>query len=334
MLGESVWQTLARPTRGATGLVAVRLHPASAFNLFAALDHANGHRFLLLKSVQPELRPRVPLPEGRGFSLAAIHTPGDPDGAYCLRFELTDLAHSDVFDVVGNDVLRHVLEAEDEAAAFAAFVSRIAEWQHFLNSLPREGLSEHAQQGLFGELWFLQQHLLREIAPLRAVQAWTGPRALSKDFEFGGLAFEVKATAAKQPVKFQISGELQLDAGGVGRLILYALLVERLGAGGLSLRDLVSSVRENLAAEDTAALVAFGELLLQAGYVDADAERYSTKFAVRSEHFFDVRDDFPRIVGADLRRGVGDARYSIQQSECERYAVEVDAVQNLIRATS
>ncbi|MGE5362152.1 MAG: PD-(D/E)XK motif protein [Bacteroidales bacterium] len=334
MLGESVWQTLARPSRGATGLVAVRLHPESAFNLFAALDQANGHRFLLLKSAQPDHRLAVALPEGRGFSLAAVHTPGDPDGAHCLRFELTDLAHADVFDVIGNDVLRHLLAAKDEATAFLTFVGRIAEWQHFLNTLPRGGLSEHAQLGLFAELWFLRQHLLTEIAPLCAIQAWTGPRALTKDFEFKGLAFEVKATAAKQPAKFQISGELQLDIGGVGRLILYALLVERLAAGGLSLRDLVAAMRENLAARDTAALVVFGELLLQSGYIDADADRYSTQFAFRSEHFFDVRGDFPRIVGADLRPGVGDVRYSVQQSECERYAIGADAVRNLIRATS
>ena len=334
MLGESVWQTLSRPTLGVTGLVALRLHPESAFNLFAALDQANGHRFLLLKSAQSHLRPRLPLPEGRGFSLAAVHTPGDPDGANCLRFELTDRVHTDVFDVIGNDVLRHVLDAKDERAAFTAFVGRIAEWQDFLNGLPREGLSEQAQQGLFAELWFLQQHILTEIAPLRAIQAWTGPRALTKDFEFGGLAFEVKTTAAKQPAKFQISGELQLDAGGVGRLIVYALLVERLAAGGWSLNDLVDTVREDLAAGDPAALVAFAEFLLQAGYADADADRYTTQFAIRSEHFYEVRDDFPRIVDTDLRHGVGDVRYSIQQSECERYAVEVDEVRNLIRTTS
>jgi hypothetical protein len=266
--------------------------------------------------------------------MSAAYNPGDPDGAHGLRFELTDPAHADVFDVIGNDVQRHVLAATDEATAFMTFVRRVAEWQHFLNTLPRGGLSEQGQQGLFAELWFLWQYLLPEIAPLSAVKAWTGPRALTKDFEFAGLAFEIKATAARQPAKFQISGELQLDMRGVGRLILYALLVERLAAGGLSLGDVVVVVREKLAAKDTAALVVFGELLLQSGYVDADAERYTTQFAIRSEHFFDVRDDFPRIVGADLRPGVGDVRYSVQQSECERYALAADAVRNLIRATS
>lgn len=333
MLDESVWQTLARPTPGRTGLVAVRLHPESAFNLFAALNQTDGHRFLLLKSPRSHLRPKAPLPEGRGFSLALVQAPGDPDGANCLRFELTDPVHADVFDVVGNDVLRNVLAAKDEGAAFTTFVARITDWQHFLNTLPREGLSEQAQQGLFAELWFLREHLLGEIEALRAVQAWTGPRALAKDFELDGLTIEVKATAAKQPAKFQISGELQLDEAGVGRLILYALLVERLVAGGVSLKGVVAAVRDCLAARDANALVAFGELLLQSGYIDADAERYTTQFAIRSEHFFDVRNEFPRIVGADLRPGVGDVRYSIQQSECERYAVDADAVRNLIRAT-
>jgi Putative PD-(D/E)XK family member, (DUF4420) len=334
MLDESVWQTLARPVPGAADVVAVRLHPDSTFNLFAALDQATGHRFLLLKSGQPHVRPQASLLEGRGFSLAALHISGDPDGSNCLRFELTDPGHADVFDVIGNDVLRHVLDSRDEDVAFAVFVGRIAEWQHFLNSLPREGLSEQAQQGLFAELWFLRQYLLPEMVPSRAVAAWTGPRALAKDFEFGGLAFEVKTSAAKQPAKFQVSGELQLDAGGVRRLLLYALLVERLVAGGASLKELVDTVRQQLGDRDTAALVVFAELLLRAGYADAEAGQYTMRFSIRSEHFFDVRADFPRIVGADLRRGVGDVRYSIQQSECESYAVGLDEVRDLIRATS
>jgi len=334
MLGDITWTMLAQSATGPAGLVAVRLNPQSRFNIFAALDQATGHRFLLLKSGRSNLRPATALPVGRGFSVTFVSTPADPDGAHSLRFELTDPSHADVFDVIGNDVLRHLLPAADEAKAFAVFVSRISEWQQFLDDLPREGLSEQAQQGLFAELWFLQKFLLAEIGPRRAVGSWAGPKALAKDFHFEGLSFEIKASSAKQHTRFHINSEVQLDPAGVHRLILTGLLLERMVAGGTSLTDLVSALRADLLASDPASAFQFSELLLQAGYVDADAARYSARFAVRSEQFFDVKDDFPRIVGADLRLGVGDVRYTILLSECGRHALAEAEVRTLIRATA
>jgi len=331
MLTNAVWNKLGLPATGSMGLVALRLHPESRFNIFAALDRESGHRFLLLKSDRPDLRPARSLPSGRGFSTEFVRAPSDPDGSSCLQFELTDPSHADVFDVIGNDVLSHVLQAADDRTAFDAFVVRIDEWQHFLDQLPHEGLSDQAQQGLFAELWFLHRLLFPEAGPQSAVRAWAGPKALAKDFQLRGLAFEVKATSAKQHSRFGISNELQLDPRGQ-RLILYGLLLERVVAGGMSLVDLVLAIRSNLLEADPPSAVRFSELLLQSGYSDRDASRYTAQFAIRSQHFFDVRGDFPRIVESDLRRGVGDVRYSILQSECEQYAITEDEVRASMRA--
>lgn len=332
MLSDSVWDKLQ--ACASLGLVAVRLHPESRFNIFAALEPATGHRFLVLKSGNLNLRPQSALPSGRGFNVQFVVAPGDADGPNCLRFEMIDSTYSDVFDVIGNDVLRHVLVTHDDSAAFVTFVERIADWQRFLDQLPREGLSDHAQQGLFAELWFMREFLLAEVGPERAVAAWAGPKALAKDFHLPGLAIEIKASAAKQHTKFHVSNEMQLDPGGVHRLIVYGLLLERLVAGGMSITDLVSALRADLLESHPSSLVRFSELLLQTGYTDADASDYTARFSVRSQHFFDVKEDFPRIVAADLRRGVGDVRYSILLSECERHTVSEDELRRLIRATS
>ncbi len=333
MLNKQVWSQLENARSHSFGLVVLRLHPQSNFNVFAALDQSTGHRFLLLKSNRADVCPPKPWPAGRGFTVRFVNTGGDPDGAHCLQLELTDPTHSDVFDVIGNDVLRNVLQSADDTAAFSTFVARIVEWQSFLDQLPAGGLSPPAQQGLFAELWFLREILLPEIAPGKAVCAWAGPKALAKDFQFPGVAIEVKASSTKQPSRFSISSELQLDTQGVGRLILFCLLLERLVASGLSLPELVETVRIKLHSNpDTAGR--FSELLLQAGYLDADAGCYTTRFAHRSQRFFDVRDNFPRIVERDLRLGVGDVHYSILLAECERYAMTEEEARNAIRTAS
>jgi len=329
MLTKLVWDMLGASAGGPTGVVAVRLHPESRFNIFAALDRSTGHRFLLLKSDGSDLHSAEPTPSGRGFSVQFIVTASDPEGRNCLRFELTEPAHADVFDVIGNDVLRSVVASADDRNAFRAFVARIDEWQSFLDQLPVEGLGEPAQQGLFAELWFLRI-LVGEVGPVRAVRAWAGPKALAKDFQFPGVAFEVKASSAKQHSHFIISNEMQLDARG-GRLILYCLLLERLVAGGMSLPELVAAVRADLQPDRDAALL-FSELLLHTGYADSSAARYSTHYVLRLQHFFDVRDAFPRIVEADLRLGVGEVRYSISEAECGRYAITESEARDVIRA--
>jgi hypothetical protein len=38
-------------------------------------------------------------------------------------------------------------------------------------------------------------------------------------------------------------------------------------------------------------------------------------------NYFRVEGDFPRIVEADLRDGVGDVRYTISVAECKRFSI-------------
>jgi hypothetical protein len=332
MIDKDVWNSLRKAVGDTSSVYAIRLHPESKFNIFAALDQATGHRLLLLKSNIPDIRPAQSLPTGRGFIVGFVTVASDPEGANCLRFELSDPAYTEVFDVIGNDVLQNVVQSSDDKAAFNAFVSRIAEWQIFLDQLPKGGLGDQAQQGLFAELWFLREILIGEIGPRKAVSAWAGPMAFSKDFQLSGVAIEVKSSSAHQHSRFIISSEMQLDSRGVQKLFLYCLLLERLVAGGMSLVELIGAVRVELGFDPTATN-RFSEMLLRSGYIESDAEHYTARFTIRSQDFFEVKGDFPRIVESDLRRGVGDVKYSILHSECKRYAISEVAARSQIRAT-
>jgi hypothetical protein len=330
MLNDEIWLKLQSDPASADGVTVRRLRPGSARNLFAAFDARTGARFLTVKSNDPRVRPSSQLPAGRGFQLHFLHVPSDSDGAYCLRFQLTDAAQQDVFNVVGNDVVESAAAVATDVDAFRAFIARIEEWQAFLDALPKSGLGDEAQQGLFAELWFLRSFLLKELPAGSAVRAWSGPSRMAKDFHLPHLAIEVKATSTKQPVRFSISSEIQLDSPNASRLVLFGLVVERLGGGGLSLPDLVTLIRADLASDaSTAAL--FSRRLLESGYRDVQAETYAVRFAVRSENSFDVRDGFPRITPADIRAGIADLRYSILKSECDRFLISDTDMRTFIR---
>jgi uncharacterized membrane protein YkoI len=50
------------------------------------------------------------------------------------------------------------------------------------------------------------------------------------------------------------------------------------------------------------------------------------RYEIRAVRFFAVAGGFPRITEADLREGVGRARYDVSLAACLPYEVEVDAV--------
>src|SRR6266542_3125824 len=314
------------------GLLVLRLCPESNLDIFAAVDPQSGRRLLVLKSNAPPVQRFEELPEGVGFALRFIETLGDTDGPFSLRFELTNASYADVFDVVANDVIENIVRLNEPTAAFDAFAGRIAEWQAFLNSLPSTGLSDQHQQGLFAELKFLKDILLKTCSAESAVAAWAGPKALAKDFHFAKMAFEVKATTTKQPTRFRISSEVQLECGENSRLFVFGCIFERVLSGGSSLPELVLEVRESLRPNGLAS-TRFAQLLFQRGYIDIDSKRYDARFKMRAQHFFEVKADFPRIVGSELRRGVGDVHYSILLSDCLRFEVSETEVRELLKET-
>src|SRR6266496_1446237 len=178
---RNAWAKLgSTPDELVAGLLVLRLCPESNLDVFAAIEPQSDHRLLLLKSKVPPARRLENLPEGLGFKLQFIETLEDIDGIHSLRFELTDSAYADVFDVVADDVLENINRCNDSVEAFDAFAGRIADWQAFLNTLPTTGLSEHHQRGLFAELKFLRDVLLDTCGPEKAVAAWAGPKALAK----------------------------------------------------------------------------------------------------------------------------------------------------------
>jgi Putative PD-(D/E)XK family member, (DUF4420) len=91
---------------------------------------------------------------------------------------------------------------------------------------------------------------------------------------------------------------------------------------GETLLDMVASVRA-MVANDPLAKEELENRLFEVGYLDLHASRYEqTGYAVREVNYFKVEQDFPRIVEADLRNGVGDVHYTISVSECKRFSID------------
>lgn len=314
------WAQLDRQPRG-LGRAVTRIRPASAFDLHVGLDLDTRRRQLIFTRVWT---PADTLPEFPSMQSIGFRARVDPGGKRIdLILELVDPTLSDLFTPVVEDLVGRIVEASDQSAATEALADGLARWQDLLETLGTGGMGVLARRGLAGELIVLAEDLLPALNPDAAIAAWTGPMKANQDFQLPGAAVEVKVTAGKQPHGFLVANERELDPVGSGGLLLVHLAVdERRGGQGRSLNALVALIREQLAGHPVAAS-AFKDKLASVGYITVHEHLYDEpRYEVRDRTVFVVGPDFPRIVETDLRRGVGDVRYTVSLAACEPFAVD------------
>lgn len=142
----------------------------------------------------------------------------------------------------------------------------------------------------------------------------------------------MKGTAAKQHQVLRVVSERQLDDTGVEKLFLFHLSLDTHLDAGQTLPVLIDEIREAL--RGTGAAPIFEERLFEAGYLDAHRHVYENPgYTMRESNFFLVANGFPRIVEADLRRGVGDVHYSVAVAECKHFLVDALDVADQVRGS-
>ncbi len=247
---------------------------------------------------------------------------------FTLQLALTERRFDSVFDALLHDVIEVVARAQSQSAAVAAFVSRLRHWQKFLERAGPNGLSREAQQGLFGELWFLRERMIPLVGPDPALLAWVGPGGAHQDFLLQSCAIEVKTTGTKEPQQLIIQSERQLDDTGLAALFLFHLSIDVREGVGETLVMMIDSLRQLLKA-NTAALELLEDRLLETGFLQAHASQYErTGYNIRHTFLYQVKDSFPRIVESDLKPGVGALRYSIAAAECRHFLVTTDELKS------
>ncbi len=305
------WTQMGRPSEGLTLRRIDPLHPA---NFFWARD-AHGRCALVLQVVGSatvdEARPRL-----NGIDIVEM-AQTDDQHAFILtlrREEDVELFHRLCEDIV--EVSRHL---DGDRAFLAATIRRAWKWHSLLRGAGRARLGPEEQQGLIGELLFLES-LAGTISPKPALEAWRGPLDEPKDFVFGTRAVEVKARhAGKAAIKISSEHQLQQVIDQRLFLLVHALTPTSAEAGqAFTLDTLVARVRDALVAKDPSSEEGFEARLLAAGY-SAEHDYGDRWWAWTSSSAFEVRDGFPCIDAAGLASGVASVSYWIGLDACTAF---------------
>jgi hypothetical protein len=321
---EELWKALeADATSGKSGNGGWLLRlakPAASYPLFVGLEIASRRRAILLRLPLGLVPERRAWPRCKGLEPVAVALSGTGHFGIALK----ESRFADVFTALAEDLVRRMVPGTNANIQARDFLSQLKRWQTFL-AASLEGLSEEGQRGLWGELYFLREHLL-PIIGTAAVQGWKGGKRAHQDFQFDRHAIEVKTTLAKKPQMVRITSERQLDTISWETMFLNVIALDVRDSGGETLPTLVSSLRGSV--KGSAEQEVLEEALLSAGYLDAHETRYLEKgYTIRSEDLFRVRRGFPRIVERDLMDGVGDVNYGLVVGACAKFKTTISELE-------
>jgi hypothetical protein len=238
-----------------------------------------------------------------------------------LLILLLNKQHKDIFSTLCEDLIFGVSEVSTELTLVEKLLERLAKWQSLFEKVGKQGLSDEAQRGLYGEIYFLRFLLNSSSDKIYCLKSWLGPEKSIQDFQYSNWAVEVKTTHGNNHQKIHITSERQLDDSIIEKIFLFHLSLDVRVGNGESLNVLIDVVSE-LLNENAMASNLFNLKLLESGYYDVHKPLYDERgYTIRQENLYRVSGNFPRISENQIPIGVGDVRYSIVLSESEEWRI-------------
>lgn len=300
--------------------------PYHIFITFTSGDRSCGIAFSYSNNIKVNISPFSNLKELR----VSLYDDQSYADSKLMVIELLSQSHRETFSSLCCNLIDSVVESHSETEIIATVVNQLEKWRNLFDRTSTSSMSIEQQQGLYGELNFLQKLMSRcDISPETAVDYWVGTEGAPRDFQGKEWAVEVKTTSSSSK-KVKINGERQLDESSVSELFLYHCSIEVSKANGESLPEKVRKLRFVLS-NSASALSIFNENLLIAGYYDEDANLYLGRcYKIRGEHYYRIKDAFPRIKENEIRSGVCEVNYSINLSAFNDYCVTENELFNTL----
>jgi hypothetical protein len=329
---KEIWNQLESNKSTIAGLFKVRYSDESRCDAFLGIKYPENYRMLIVKTpflLGKEFNLKY---EFRGLKFEKVYDPDDSN-FLLLNLVLVDKQFIDVFDSLLADVLNSIINESEIKVILKNYTNRLVKWQSLFERFNQQGLTVEEQRGLFGELFFTRKFLQNNSNFVAVINSWVGSEKQIRDFQFGNWSIEVKTTHGNNHQKVHVSSERQLDTSNLDNLFLFHLSLEARQQSGETLNQIVDSISDILSS-DFSSLSHFKNKLLEGGYFDQHREIYeSAGYLVRQETYYKVENDFPRIEENEIRKGVGDVKYSIIISQCSDFIrTEQEVFQTIIFA--
>lgn len=243
----------------------------------------------------------------------------ESDEVYWTCFDLLNTMGSKVFYAFCNDLIDAITGQFDESEALLQLKNRYHSWKSMFQN--RRKMSPEANQGLFGELYFMDQYLFEKYKADEIIDSWAGPNGYSKDFAINDTWYEIKTTISTSNV-IKISSIGQLSSTTPGNLVVIKVdkMAESFEDGFSNIYDLFKSIMSKLSSNETKEK--FIEKLLKYGF-DIDENANTEKYKFVELKIYGVENNFPRILESDIKyQEIGKITYELILNTLERFVKE------------
>ena len=315
---SSAWDIIERPTHPSEEMIR-RAEPEHGLDFFRGKDFQGRHIFMF----------RAPKPEGKApeiQKLADIDTTFErfDNRTWQLKLILRNADHADIFGYLCANLIEYTrgIEKKDADQAIPVVLMQLGRWQGMLRRGRLDLLSENQQIGLFGELLFLRDIILKRFPVDLAVQSWRGPYGDEQDFSINNTLVEVKTQRDTSDHNLGISSLNQLDiSSGPIFLCHQTIGINDEPTTGRSIRELVLQMTSEIKNISPSSSDTFLAALHEVGY--SDREEYTAPLrSLQSRAVYQVTDAFPRITPNMLHPGIVSGQYTIAISAVAPYEIE------------
>jgi len=237
-----------------------------------------------------------------------------------LEEELTD-----IFILFIEDIIKSLLALKDSDQVLLTISNRINYWRKLFGKFSSDLLTPQQQRGLFGELFFIKKLLENNIDLKKTIEAWQAPTGTNQDFYFNRKAIEVKTSKSNNP-SIKTANEFQLDITGLDQLYIAFFKLNEYPNDKNTLLKLILEIRSFLTPVPSS-LNEFNSKLEYMGVTPEFEEEYDkTGYSVRSEKYYHITEEFPKIISSMISDAISKVSYEISLVDCNQYETSLDDI--------
>jgi hypothetical protein len=231
-----------------------------------------------------------------------------------IRIECLESSLETPFALLVSQVVSHLAAGSTPTKAC---MDAVLEFRRLLSKNGGLLPSEDEILGLVGELLLLKRLVS---ASSHLWLGWNGPLGSARDYSWGTVDIEAKASRMAGESRLTVNGLDQLEPEVNRVLLIHHSILTDNPVGTIDVPTLVHEIKEQISDVE-----GFDVRLASAGYLSVQSDLWSEhRFTLHGSCIYRVSDDFPRIrksdlPGGSLPPGVAKLRYDILLSNCSDF---------------
>ena len=246
-----------------------------------------------------------------------------------IRIECLESGLETPFALLVSQVVSHLALG---ATPSKACMDAVLEFRRLLSRNGGLLPSEDEILGLVGELLLLRR--LVSASP-HLWQGWNGPLGSARDYSWGVVDIEAKASRMAGESRLTVNGLDQLEPEEDRELLIHHSILTDNPVGTIDVPSLVDEIRGQISDPE-----GFDTRLASAKYLSEQRDLWlEHRFTLHGSHIYRVSEDFPRIRKSDfpdgtLPAGVSKLRYDVLLANCSDFRLSTSEEESLFKAVA